>query len=224
MPYAKTSPKKANAPLEKSNPSLDNPGVTDPPWSPTPQNLPQESTPQASGVTEPLRQSGPQTIPTNTTTATTAKAAADPPVNQPPEPKEVLKQASRSKPRLNLIYRVVKSREPFFDCEIWNPKGGRFQEKSLEEVVQEIPKTNSSTDVTALIFTLCGPGMRIKDTIERNEESRFGVMKTFFTRQITSCLSKASEQSLLLEMEIEPVYKDEQVKEESGDGSEDAVW
>lgn len=211
MLYAKTSPKKANASLEKSNPSPGNPGVIDPPRSPTPQNLPQESAPQASGVTELLRQSGPQTIPTNTTAAT-ATTATDPPINQSHEPKEAPKQASRPKPRLNLIYRVVKSREPFFDCEIWNPKGGRFQEKSLEEVLQEIPKTNSSTYVTALIFTLCGPGMRIKDTIERNEESRFGVMKTFFTRQITLCLSKASEQSLLLEMEIEPVYKDEQVK------------
>ena len=226
MPYAKTSPKKANESLEKSNPSPDNPGVTDPPRSPTPQNLPQEPAPEASSVTEPLRQSGLQTILTNATagTATTAAAAADPSINRSPELKEAPKQASRPKPRLNLIYRVVKSREPFFDCEIWNPKGGRFQEKSLEEVVEEIPKTNSSADVTALIFTLCGPGMRIKDTIERNEESRFGVMKTFFTRQITSCLSKASEQSLLLEMEIEPVYKDEQVKEESGGGSEDAVW
>jgi hypothetical protein len=108
-------------------------------------------------------------------------------------------------PQLNarICYLVVKSRKPLLDCVVWVPKGGQFQDKTLEEVMKEI-RIISSKDFMALNIVLCGHKMRITAR-DVHDDTTFASMKIAFTREISR-----SDRSKPFFVEIEPVYKQQQ--------------
>jgi hypothetical protein len=119
---------------------------------------------------------------------------------------------------VHFIYRVILSRVPYKQKK-WQP-AGRFQEKSLQKLLQELPVEGN---VSSLTFKLFGPDIEVEEMINKGDELEFKAMKHNFKRQMDSAIrarDKRCQDPLLLEIEIEPVidnqaqHNDEE-KEES---------
>jgi hypothetical protein len=118
--------------------------------------------------------------------------------------------AEPPKPPVKIIY-VVKSGGSSSKNTLWRPEGGRFLDKELNQIVQELPTTRLAAEITRLNFSLCqGDDLdynQPKWAVERNDEDGFIFLKKRFNRYIASCLGKTSARPLMFEMEIEPEYE-----------------
>lgn len=107
------------------------------------------------------------------------------------------------------IMNVVKWPGPTTEYEIWRPEGGSPLEKSLERVINEMPKKRLDVEVTGVIFSIChaddDEDNPPKWTIRRSDEEGFEFLKKRFNRIISTWLKQCAVKPLLIEMEIEPV-------------------
>jgi hypothetical protein len=128
--------------------------------------------------------------------------------NDPP------KQGKKAKVNIEFVYRVILSRTPVYLCKGWQPNG-KFQEKSLRELLTELPLEGT---IKGLTFVLEGPGMRIEEQIEAEDENHFESMKRHFNKRIRACLANwsPSKGPLMVEIEIEPL------RDESDQGNDEA--
>jgi hypothetical protein len=100
-------------------------------------------------------------------------------------------------------------REPRIENEIWHPEGGKFLEKTLNQVIMELSKQRlHATTVTSVSFRLSlsdgDDGSQPWWKMQRDDELGFGMMKKRFISQISVWLTEKSVRPLLLGMEIEP--------------------
>lgn len=162
-------------------------------------------------------------------TANTQNAAAAPTIAQPQSQTD----SPSARPRVELNYTVILSREPNQEFEKWYPEGGKFSDKTLTQVIKEIPKLQPGAEIASLIFVLCAPDSSIKYKLNAGDESGFSLMKQRFNKHMGACLAKGGSggggaglavagdrqgagaaAALLLEMEIEPVYKEDRGQEQ----------
>jgi len=120
---------------------------------------------------------------------------------------------TKRKVNIEIMFRVIVSRSPKYLCKGWQPRG-TFQNKSLQELWAELPIQGT---FKGLAFALEGPDMRYEEEINRDDDTRFEIMKKQFLRSIRACLEKAHDKTLLVfEIEIEPIREEsEQVNDES---------
>ena len=88
-----------------------------------------------------------------------------------------------AKPSVTFIYRVIHSQNTSEKhVQTWQPRG-RFQDKSLADLIEELP-FDDSTDVRGLVFTIDLPGMQAVERILRDNEDGFESMKRLINRSI----------------------------------------
>lgn len=92
----------------------------------------------------------------------------------------------------------------------------------MKEVLHELLLDGN---VEGLLFTLEGPGMRLEEQIDRDDEPRFEVMKRHFYKQIRACRANHSDPKtpLMLEFEIEPLRGEDHTKREEAEDA-DLDW
>jgi len=138
--------------------------------------------------------------------------------NASEEPSLPILQPSTSQTASFKITFVVKGHGSRNEYEIWRPEGGRFLDKSLEQVIQELPKRRLAADVTGIVFSICmaddNDNSPPKWTIGRNDEDGFQFVKKKFSREISAALKQKTTRPLLFEMEIEPLYSLEEKYED----------
>jgi hypothetical protein len=164
----------------------------------------------------------PDAVPIITTTRETDSATKDlvPERNSAEE-----KVQSNSRPKITIMYRTVLSRTPIYRCKGWTPEG-RFRDKTLQELLNELPINGDADGIEGLLFTLDGPGLKAEQYLALGGDDRFEVMKKHFEKLIQSCVStrKKYRDSFIFEMEIEPVRKDDKEKNEDEPEIELADW
>jgi hypothetical protein len=104
-------------------------------------------------------------------------------------------------------------REPRSEYEMWHPEGGKFLDKTLNQVILEVSKRRRYAKVTGLFFKLSpadDDGSEPKSRMQRDDELGFGMMKKKkkLKFQISTWLKEKTVRPLMLEMEIEPICDD----------------
>lgn len=90
---------------------------------------------------------------------------------------------NQTKPSVAFIYRVIDSQSSSEKrVQTWQPRG-RFQDKSLAELVEELP-FDDPADVRGLVFTIDLPGMQAVEHILRENEDGFESMKRLINKSI----------------------------------------
>ncbi|KAF2190544.1 hypothetical protein K469DRAFT_387705 [Zopfia rhizophila CBS 207.26] len=115
---------------------------------------------------------------------------------------------------VDFVYRAIISRSPLYQYKTWKPRG-RFQDKSLAELIQELP---FDKDIKGLILRLQGPGIAVQETVNCDEEEKFDTAKRRFNKLIGICNANQARahpgKTLILEFEIEPLKSDDQVNDD----------
>jgi hypothetical protein len=103
---------------------------------------------------------------------------------------------------------LVLWREPTSEYEIWHPEGGKFLDKTLNQVILELSKRRLNAKVECVVFRLYladDYDKQPKWRMRRDDEDGFEVMKKRLRIQISTWLKEKLHRPLLLEMEIEPI-------------------
>ncbi|OAG05736.1 uncharacterized protein CC84DRAFT_1259120 [Paraphaeosphaeria sporulosa] len=97
-----------------------------------------------------------------------------------------------SKAGISFNYRVILSRTPIYQAKSWHPKG-HFLEKSLSELIDELPFENKGA-VIGLIIQLTGPGVAVEETVARGEDGmdNYSSTKKELMQVVKMCLKKHS--------------------------------
>lgn len=108
---------------------------------------------------------------------------------------------ARPAPAIEINYHIVLSKSPVYRSIGWQPSRA-LREMSLTQLLSEIPLKG---DTKGLGFTLEGPGLHIKDSIECGKESGFMILKKRFNKGISAALDNnaASIERLTFDLEIE---------------------
>ena len=150
------------------------------------------------------------------------KVAAPADIPVPPTITPPLKTSATPVPPapVEFVYIVVKAREPVLQLENWVPEGGRFMDKTLEQVVQGALKPRPDSDVPGVHLTLRLPDRVVKWVVERGNEAQFRAGKTLFNNEIRRSLSRIKERPLQVEIRIESLAG---FIEEDSEGAEEEV-
>ncbi|KAL2192292.1 hypothetical protein P885DRAFT_82332 [Corynascus similis CBS 632.67] len=130
---------------------------------------------------------------------------------------------SGSKFSIEFIYRIVLSRTPKTVTERWTPQG-RFQDKTLAQLLKELPFHDNSDESQGLIFTIDSPCMTTTERILNNDEGGFLSLKGYINREIRAWLARQrrlgveTQPRLLVDILIERMSDE---KEQELDGLED---
>ncbi|KAJ4305860.1 hypothetical protein N0V90_001392 [Kalmusia sp. IMI 367209] len=129
------------------------------------------------------------------------------------------------KPIVDFNYIVILSHAPIYSWKAWNPKG-HFMEKSLQELVRELP-FDSKKDIRGLTIRLKGPGVVGEETVDCGEEEKFENAKGRFLRTVKMCIKNHNKANagnkLSLEFEIEAV-REGGVEEEDDEDDDNFVF
>ncbi|KAK4251356.1 hypothetical protein C7999DRAFT_28086 [Corynascus novoguineensis] len=90
---------------------------------------------------------------------------------------------------IEFIYRIVLSRTPKTVTERWTPQG-RFQDKTLAQLLKELPFRDNSDESQGLIFTIDSPCMTTTERIPNNDEGGFLSLKGYINREIRAWLAR----------------------------------
>lgn len=136
---------------------------------------------------------------------------------------------------IKIIY-IVKSHSGAVENVLWRPSNGRFLDKSLQQVMQELPKPQAKlSQPTRLRFRLSlldddnddslPPDKQLpRWTVELEDEQGFSFVKTRLDRQIKGMLASTTVRPLELQMQIEVLYPEEvKMEQEPGIGVEESV-
>lgn len=121
----------------------------------------------------------------------------------------VATSSTESKAGIFFNYRVILSRTPIYQAKSWQPRG-HFLEKSLSELIDELPFENKE-GILELIIQLTGPGVAVEWTVERGENAtdNYNSAKAEFMQIVKMCLKthvKANTGSrLVMNFKIEAV-------------------
>jgi hypothetical protein len=134
---------------------------------------------------------------------------------------EIPKQPQQGKPKIKVEYFVVLSRSPVYESKGWQPEGN-FQEKTLLQLLRQLPLHG---DIKGLIFTLEGPGLKMEQRIDSEDESGFETMKRRFSKMMRVSLASHSdtEKVLIFEIEIESL-KEEAIAAGGEDEDTSFLW
>lgn len=118
-------------------------------------------------------------------------------------------------------YRVILSRTPIYRSTCWEPKG-RFLDKSLSDLIDELPFENKA-GVVGLVIQFAGPGAAIEDKIERGRETKYDGTKKEIKEMAMMCLE--SHNKAKNDGELVMDFKIEALRESGSDEciSEDVV-
>ena len=114
------------------------------------------------------------------------------------------------KPSITFLYRVQPS--PTRPPKRWYPEG-RFQDKSLGELLRELP---FEADIEGLVFTIPGSDIPIMERIMRDDEDGFESMKRYIALGIRKWLQRQRQPGggenkvprLMVDILIEPIVGD----------------
>jgi hypothetical protein len=104
-----------------------------------------------------------------------------------------------SKADVTFNYTVILSRTPIYQWKSWKPKG-HFLEKSLGELIDELPFDNKE-DIPGLVIRLTGPGIATEVSIERDKDASYNSTKRRLMKTVKICLknyAKANPGSILV--------------------------
>jgi hypothetical protein len=128
------------------------------------------------------------------------------PTPRPPPPPPPPRTPAAREFRIDYI---IKWREPKPTMERWNPSGGKFHDKSLAQVLQELPNKQATAKSTKISFKLyvkeANDDSQFTWNLLPDDESMFSLMKQSFRSQITAWLNEVHLNPLVLVMEIELV-------------------
>jgi hypothetical protein len=144
-----------------------------------------------------------------------------PPVTSNPVPDP----SGDTKAGISFHYEVILSRTPIYEVKGWHPKG-HFLEKSLSELVEELPFENR-TGIIGLIVRLTGPGVRLEQPLERGQDAEYNRTKKRITQMVKMCLKNHKKESvggrLVMDFEIEAVREGGVEEDDDDDDDDDAV-
>jgi hypothetical protein len=93
---------------------------------------------------------------------------------------------------------------------MWQPSGGKFMDKTLQQVVDEVPKPQNAPEPMSLRFRLGllnGDGGGAADwTVQRADELGFTVVKRELNHRIKALLAGIKVRPLNLQMKIDVIY------------------
>jgi hypothetical protein len=141
----------------------------------------------------------------------------------PTTSKPVLASSTDTKAGISFRYNVILSRIPIYEVKGWHPKG-HFLEKSLGELVEELPLKNK-VGIKGLIIRLTGPGVKLEQVVERDQDAEYNSTKKEITQIVKMCLKNHKKESassrLVMDFKIEAVR--EGGVDEDDDDDDDAV-
>jgi hypothetical protein len=145
--------------------------------------------------------------------------------NPAPNPLRVASPASVGaasappKLRIDFTYIVILSRTPLYQYKTWKPRG-HFLEKSLNELITELPFDNHQ-DVRGLIIRLQGTGVAVEETLNRDEETKFKETKSRFSKVVKMCVKNQTKinpgAELVMNFEMEALREGEAEGEDEED-------
>lgn len=122
------------------------------------------------------------------------------------------------KPNIDFTYIVILSRTPVYQYKSWTPRG-HFLEKSLSELITELPFDNEK-GIRGLIIRLQGPGVAAEETLYCDEEAKFDATKGRFLRMVKMSLKNQAKTNpgkmCVMNFEIEAL-REEGIEEEDDD-------
>lgn len=130
-------------------------------------------------------------------------------------------QSAKNQVNFKVLYRVIVSRTPTYLSIGWHPKG-MFEQISLRELLTDLPIEGT---VQSLNFTLEGPGMRIVEWTDADDDATFDYIKRLFGKKIRAHIVNGarSEKPLLFEIEIEPI-RGGSIQVDDGDEEDGAIF
>jgi hypothetical protein len=123
--------------------------------------------------------------------------------------------AARPKPAISIGYLLILSRSPFYESKPWEPQGS-FHELTLAQLLDQLP---FGSDVKGLHFTFEGPRLRIKEWVDRENETGFARLKMHLNKGLRAVLANnpPSTKLLVYELEIEPQRDGAAVEDDEDD-------
>lgn len=105
--------------------------------------------------------------------------------------------------RVEFLYRVGYYRYPELQSFSWKPEGS-FQNKTLAELVDELPTQLERSQFEYLYFRLTAPKARAEHLVSRGREDHFDALKRHLVGIIRDCIADAPcGERLLVEFDIE---------------------
>ncbi|KEY65637.1 hypothetical protein S7711_07886 [Stachybotrys chartarum IBT 7711] len=105
-------------------------------------------------------------------------------------------QAKVAKPKINFTYYIVLSRVPVYDALHWTPSK-RFTEMSLADFEHEIPH-GLPADAKGWLFTLSGPGVKIRAKVHRGNDEEYIIMKSIFDQELREAIPQNKDKAHLV--------------------------
>ena len=136
----------------------------------------------------------------------------------------IVASSTDSKAGISFNYIVILSRAPIYQYKSWKPRG-HFLEKSLSELINELPFENNG-GITGLTIRLTSHGVDVKETLERDQDANYNSTKRRFMQTVKSCLKNHNKTKssgvLVVDFEIEAVR--EEIVEEDDEDDDDIVF
>jgi hypothetical protein len=105
--------------------------------------------------------------------------------------------------RVEFLYRVGYYRYPELQSFSWKPEGS-FRNKTLAELVDELPTQLERSQFEYLYFRLTAPKARAEHLVSRGREDHFDALKRHLVGIIRDCIADAPcGERLLVEFDIE---------------------
>ena len=136
------------------------------------------------------------------------------------------------RPSIEFVYSIILSRTPVYKTKGWQPLG-RFQEKSIAQLISEAPFSSSSSlsptaSIKGISITMEGPGVSMEEQFlldDESHESRWESLKRRFKKQMNyAATTWNGDGKLIVDIEIEPLRKEDRGETQSTDFVELDEW
>lgn len=147
-------------------------------------------------------------------------------VEERPTENKTTPQATRppvGQPRVEFTYCVV-CRSPELQSISWKPEG-RFRNKTLSELEEELPIDLDWSQFQYLHFQLTAPNTRAKHLVSRGREDQFDSMKRRLAVIIRDCIANTPHgKTILVDIDIEPLSDENALRKSADSEVMDFEW
>lgn len=147
-------------------------------------------------------------------------------VEERPAENKTTPQATRppvGQPRVEFTYCVV-CRSPELQSIFWKPKG-RFRNKTLSELEEELPIDLDWSQFQYLHFQLTAPNTRAEHLVSRGREDQFDSMKRRLAVIIRDCIANTPHgKTILVDIDIEPLSDENALRKSADSEVMDFEW
>ncbi|MCJ1390636.1 hypothetical protein MMC18_003497 [Xylographa bjoerkii] len=129
--------------------------------------------------------------------------------------KEIIKPVTDAKSRIEVRFWIISSHQPRFERHHW-PEG-MLSGKSLDFFMQAARRITKNTQIMELNFMLKTAETGISNTVAKDDEKAFELMKSDFTKEIKLVWAKNRNQKENFEIWIDPIYGEDSRRDGQGD-------